>query len=95
MILYDLNLCPFKNINHLNQHSFDFPVDQLTKLRNKETPKSIEKRHIKLRKCSWLYSVKTLLEVINFPWFPQHEAKEYVPITEPLLDFEPHLSLMN
>ena len=35
--------------------------------------------------------MKTLLEVINFPWFPQHEAKEYIPITEPLLDFEPHL----
>ena len=32
-----------------------------------------------------------MLKVINFPWFPQHEAKEYVPITEPLLDFEPHL----
>ena len=81
LILYDLNLCPFKNINHINQHSFDFPVDQLTKLKFKENFKSIEKRHTKLRECSWLYSINTLLEVINFPWFQQHETKEYIPIT--------------
>ena len=50
LILHDLSLCPFKNIN--NQHQFEFPVDILTKLHAKENPKRIEARHEKLRSCN-------------------------------------------
>ena len=45
LILYDLNLYLFKNLNFINQHEYDFPVDNLTKLHTKETHRRIEARH--------------------------------------------------
>ena len=89
--MHDLNLCPFKNINYINQHKFEFPVDNLTKLHSKENPKRIEARHEKLRSCKWLHNKNDLLEVINQPWSPLHETKQYVSEAEPLPDFVPHL----
>ena len=68
LILYDLNLCPFKNLNFINQHEHDFPVDNLTKLHPKESHKRIEARHQKLRKCSWLEDKYNLIKVIDKPW---------------------------
>ena len=32
LILHDLGLCPFKNLNYIDQHKSNFPVDNLTKL---------------------------------------------------------------
>ena len=89
--MHDLNLCPFKNINHINQHEFDFPVDNLTKLHSKENPKRIEARHEKLRSCKWLYNKYDLLKVIDQIWSPLHETKKYVSEAEPLPDFVSHL----
>ena len=91
LILYDLNLCPFKNLNFINQHEYDFPVDNLTKLHNKETHRRIEIRHDKLRKCSWLNNKTDLLKVINQPWSPAFEATKYLAEADVLPDFEAHL----
>ena len=65
-----------------------FPVDSLTKLDPTESFKTIRKRHQKLKDCDWLYSKESLLEVINKPWIPQHEAKTYIQEAEPLSDFQ-------
>ena len=89
--MHDLNLCPFKNINYINQHQFEFPVDSLTKLHSKENPKRIEARHEKLRSCNWLGNKHDLLKVIDQPWSPLHETKKYVSEAEPLPDFVSHL----
>ena len=67
LILYDLNLCPFKNLNSINQYEHDFPVDNLTKLHSKESHKRIEARHQKLRQCSWLENKSDLIKVIDKP----------------------------
>ena len=91
LILYDLNLCPFKNLNFINQHEYDFPVDNLTKLHNKETHRRIEIRHDKLRQCSWLNNKTDLLKVINQPWSPAFEATKYLAEADVLPDFEAHL----
>ena len=65
LTLFDLNLCPFKNMTFIDQTTRKFPVDALTKLHSKESFKSIQKRHEKLKDCDWLYSKESLLEVIN------------------------------
>ena len=91
LILHDLGLCPFKNINYINQHQFEFPVDNLTKLHAKENPKRIEARHKKLRSCDWLGNKHDLLKVIDQPWSPLHETKKYILEAEPLPDFVSHL----
>ena len=54
LILHDLGLCPFKNLNYIDQHKNKFPVDNLTKFHPKETQKRILLRHEKLRTCTWL-----------------------------------------
>ena len=84
-------MCPFKNINYINQHQFEFPVDNLTKLHSKENPKRIEARHEKLRSSNWLGNKYDLLKVIDQPWSPLHETKKYVLEAEPLPDFVSHL----
>ena len=53
LILHDLNLYPFKNLNYINQHIYVFPVDNLSKLHLRETHKRIEKRHDTLCKCMY------------------------------------------
>ena len=84
-------MCPFKNLNHINQHIYDFPIDNLNKLHLKETHKRIETRHDKLRKCTWLNNKHDLLKVIYQPWSPLYETKEYISAAKPLPDFEIHL----
>merc|ERR1711955_86294 len=91
LILHDLELCPFKNINYINQHQYEFPVDNLTKLHIKENHKRIETRHIKLRSCAWLDNKYDLIKVIDQPWSPTHETKKYIQEAEPLPDFVSHL----
>ena len=86
-----MGLFPFKNINYINQHQFEFPVDNLTKLHAKENPKRIETRHKKLRSCNWLGNKHDLLKVIDQPWSPLHETKKYILEAEPLPDFVSHL----
>ena len=86
--MFDLNLCPFKNMTFIDQTTSKFPVDSLTKLDPKESFKTIRKRHQKLRDCDWLHSKESLLEVINKPWIPQYEAKTYMQEAEPLSDFQ-------
>ena len=56
LILYDLNLCPFKNLNFIDQTTYQFPVDALTKLNPKESFKTIQERHKRIRECDWLNS---------------------------------------
>merc|ERR1711895_327705 len=63
LTMFDLNICPFKNMTFIDQTTRKFPVDALTKLHPKESFKTIEKRHEKLRDCDWLYSKDSLLEV--------------------------------
>ena len=82
---------PFKNLNYIDQHQHEFPVDNLTKLHSKENPERIEARHEKLRSCTWLYNKHDLLKVIDQPWSPLHETKKYVSEAEPLPDFISHL----
>ena len=72
----------------IDQTTRKFPVDALTKLHPKESFKTIKKRYEKLKYCDWLYSQKSLLEVINKPWIPQHDARKYIQETEPLSDFQ-------
>ena len=86
--MFDLNLCPFKNMTFIDQTTRKFPVDALTKLNPKESFKTIQKRHEKLKDCDWLYSKNSLFEVINKPWVPQHEAQSYMQEAEPLSDFK-------
>ena len=88
LILYDLNLCPFKNLNFIDQTTYQFPVDALTKLNPKESFKTIQERHKRIRECDWLNCKDTLLEVINKPWIPKHEAQTYMQEAEPLADFK-------
>ena len=88
LTLFDLNLCPFKNLNFIDQTAYKFPVDALTKLNPKESFKTIQDRHQKLRECDWLNSKDSLLEVINNPWIPKHKAKTYMQEAEPLTDFK-------
>ena len=87
LTLFDLNLCPFKNLTFIDQTARKFPVDALTKLSPKESFKTIKDRHEKLKDCDWLNSKDSLLEVINKPWIPQHEAQTYMQEAEPLADF--------
>ena len=75
LILFDLNLCPFKNLNFIDQTTYKFPVDALTKLNPKESFKTIEDRHQRLRECDWLNSKDSLLEVINKPWLQNMKHK--------------------
>ena len=91
MILHDLNLCPFKNLNYINQHIHDFPVDNLTKLHPKENHKRIEAGHEKLHSCTWLHNKHELFKVMDQPWSPVHETKKYVFEAEPVPDFVSHL----
>ena len=86
--MFDLNLCQFKNLTFIDQTAYKFPVDALTKLNPKESFKTIQDRHEKLRDCDWLNSKDSLLEVINKPWIPKHEAKTYMQEAEPLTDFK-------
>ena len=63
-------------------------MDALTKLNPKESFKTIQERHKRLRECDWLNSKDSLLEVINKPWIPKHKAKTYMQEAEPLTDFK-------
>ena len=92
LILHDLGLCPFKNLNYIDQHKSNFPVDNLTKLHSKETKKRIIQRHEKLRTCTWLNDKHELSKVINQPWIPLHETTKYLSEAEVLPDFLPHLT---
>ena len=60
----------------------------LTKLNPKESFTTIQERHKVIRKCDWLKSKETLLEVLNNPWVPRHEAQTYMQTAEPLTDFK-------
>ena len=73
--MFDLNLCPIKNMTVIDQTTRKFSVDALTKLNPKESFKTIKNRHEKLKDCDWLHSKHSLFEVINKPWIPQREAK--------------------
>ena len=86
--MFDLNLCPFKNMTFIDQTTRKFPVDALTKLCPKESLKTIQNHHEKLKDCDWLRSKDSLLEVIDKPWVPRHEAKTYMQEAEPLSDFK-------
>ena len=86
--MFDLNLCLFKNMMFIDQTSRKFPIDSFTKLHSKESFKTIQKRHEKLKDCDWLYSKNSLFEVINKPWVPQHEAKTYMQEAQSLSDFK-------
>ena len=55
LTIFDLNLCPFKNMMFIDQTPRKFPVDALTKLHSKESFKTIQKQHEKLKDCDWLY----------------------------------------
>ena len=88
LILYDLNLCTFKNLNFIDQAKYKFPVDALNKLNPKESFKTIQERHKRIRECGGFNSKNILLEVINKPWIPQHEAQTYMLEAEPLTDFK-------
>ena len=88
LTMFDLNLCPFKNMTFIDQTTRKFPVDALTKLSPKESFKTIQNRHEKLKDCDWLHSKDSLLEVINKPWVPRHEAITYMQEAEPLSDFK-------
>ena len=92
LILHDLGLCPFRNINYIDQHKNEFPVDNLTKLHAKETKKKIIQRHEKLRTCPWLNDKNEFRKVINKPWIPLHETTKYLPEAEVLPDFLTHLT---
>ena len=59
----------------IDQTTRKFPIDALTKLNPKESFKTIQNRHEKLKDRDWLHSKKSLFEVINKPWVPRHEAK--------------------
>ena len=85
-------MCPFKNLNYIDQHKSNFPVDNLTKLHPKETKKRIIQRHEKLRTCTWLNDKHKLIKVINQPWIPLHETTKYLSEAEVLPDFLPHLT---
>ena len=81
LTLFDLNLCPFKNLNFIDQTTYKFLVDALTKLNPKESFKTINDRHQRLRDCDWLNSRDSLLEVINILWVLKHEAQTYMQET--------------
>ena len=57
-------------------------------LNPKESFKTIQERRKRIGECDWLNSKDTLLEVINKPWIPQHEAQTYMLEAEPLADFK-------
>ena len=92
LILHDLGLCPFKNLNYIDQHKNNFPNDNLTKLHPKETQKRILLRHEKLRTCTWLNNKYELIKIINQPWVPLHETTKYLSEAEVLPHFLPHLT---
>merc|ERR1712115_305502 len=92
LILHDLGLCPFKNLNNIDQHKSNFPVDNLTKLHSKETNKRIIQRHEKLRTCTLLNYKHELIKVINQPWISPHETTKYTSEAEVLPDFLPYLT---
>ena len=43
LMMFDLNLCPFKNMTFIDQTTRKFPVDALTKLHSKESFKTTQK----------------------------------------------------
>ena len=79
---------PFKNLTFIDQTARKFPVDALTKLSPKESFKTIQNCHEKLKDCNWLDSRDSLFQVINKPWVPRHEALTYMQEAEPLTDFK-------
>ena len=58
---------PIQNLHFFYRTTYKFPVDALTKLNPKESFKTINDRHQRLRDCDWLNSKDSLLEVINKP----------------------------
>ena len=92
LLLHNLGLCPFKNLNYIDQHKHNFPVDHLTKLHPKETHKRIHLRHERLHTCTWLDIKHEFVKVIDQPWVPLHETTKYLSEAEVLPDFLPHLT---
>ena len=73
------------------EFSYYLVVKKLTRFITELYPIMNSLGWLKFYLISWLYNKHSLLEVIDKPWSPLYETKQYITETEPLPDFEMHL----